>query len=888
MATKTKVTAVQFRHCTTAELATYIGLPREVVINTDNWNFYVHDGVTPGGHPAVGDDGPAGPASTVPGPKGDKPVHTWTGTALSFENSDGSPGVAIDLKGPEGPASTVPGPEGPVSTVPGPEGPASTVPGPNGDKPAHTWAGTALAFENPDGSPGVAIDLKGAAGADSVVPGPEGPVSIIPGPEGPVSTVPGPNGDKPAHVWAGTTLSFENPDGSAGSIVDLKGNTGADSTVPGPQGDSFTVDASGLFSTKSTYDAELTGYSFLATDTSNLYVKNSDTSGDWSSAISFGKGETGADSTVPGPKGDTGSGVAFGNNLTNYATPETIGDIYYHESGTIYQVTGVGSWIVIGSWEGTPGETGPAVTDASTLTTGTLPDARLPARLGVSAKRITDWNDAVQNGYYMDDDALNAPGAGWFLGHVVAHSSTWCTQTVHAFTADGGVDSKTYRRDQNSGAWSAWYRVRDNEAELNLLYAKLAHTHATANVTGLDTALSGKSPTGHTHTTANVSGLDTALSGKAATSHSHTIANVTNLQTSLNAKQATLVSGANVKSINGTSLLGSGNLVVGGEVEEAPTDGKQYVRQDSNWVPPELQIKEVNKSLIPTLSAADARVFNSAQASGSFPGWRAFDGTTGNAFISYSVPTYVGWDFENITQVTGYTIQCAEAHSVQASNNGSTWTTLGSYPGNSVGTYTEINLAEYSMYKVVSNTNMNIATFKLHGYVEDPLAWSVISDVPSAAALSFTETGLAASGYNEFLIEQTGKRIASQIVMQIKNSSDQFMYFMTRNTKKLWSTTAPSSLNGATNTYQLKFGTASANDGYSTLQVHIKVDNSRGSYWFPSYTGKLMDRSGVYDLEGQYVNGANTSAIALGEIKIINSTYTGLTYGRYRFYGRTV
>ena len=42
------------------------------------------------------------------------------------------------------------------------------------------------------------------------------------------------------------------------------------------------------------------------------------------------------------------------------------------------------------------------------------------------------------------------------------------------------------------------------------------------------------------------------------------IDDVTNLQTSLDAKQATLVSGTNIKTVNGTSLLGSGDLVVAG------------------------------------------------------------------------------------------------------------------------------------------------------------------------------------------------------------------------------------------------------------------------------------------------------------------------------------
>ena len=84
----------------------------------------------------------------------------------------------------------------------------------------------------------------------------------------------------------------------------------------GPKGDNFTVNATGLFSERSQYDAAGKGFSFLATDQGNLYIKNSDTSGDWSEPIPFQgpqgekgeKGDTGpAGPEGPqGPKGDTG------------------------------------------------------------------------------------------------------------------------------------------------------------------------------------------------------------------------------------------------------------------------------------------------------------------------------------------------------------------------------------------------------------------------------------------------------------------------------------------------------------------------------------------------------------------------------------------------------
>lgn len=51
---------------------------------------------------------------------------------------------------------------------------------------------------------------------------------------------------------------------------------------------------------------------------------------------------------------------------------------------------------------------------------------------------------------------------------------------------------------------------------------------------------------------------------RAAASHTHAIADVTSLQTALDGKQPTLVSGTNIKTINGESILGSGDLTVGG------------------------------------------------------------------------------------------------------------------------------------------------------------------------------------------------------------------------------------------------------------------------------------------------------------------------------------
>lgn len=47
-----------------------------------------------------------------------------------------------------------------------------------------------------------------------------------------------------------------------------------------------------------------------------------------------------------------------------------------------------------------------------------------------------------------------------------------------------------------------------------------------------------------------------------------TLSNQTDLQSALDAKQATLVSGTNIKTVNGTSLLGSGDVVISGGVSD--------------------------------------------------------------------------------------------------------------------------------------------------------------------------------------------------------------------------------------------------------------------------------------------------------------------------------
>jgi len=123
--------------------------------------------------------------------------------------------------------------------------------------------------------------------------------------------------------------------------------------------------------------------------------------------------------------------------------------------------------------------------DASKITGGTFADARLPARLGAVAATISDWDAATSNGWYMASNAINAPQAStWFIGHVENHGAVgWCTQTVHAFSGDLEADTKTWRREQNNGAWGAWYRLRVSEAEQSALYLQKVGDTLTGKLT---------------------------------------------------------------------------------------------------------------------------------------------------------------------------------------------------------------------------------------------------------------------------------------------------------------------------------------------------------------------------------------------------------------------
>lgn len=106
----------------------------------------------------------------------------------------------------------------------------------------------------------------------------------------------------------------------------------------------------------------------------------------------------------------------------------------------------------------------------------------------------------------------------------------------------------------------AWGDVTDKPTE----FTPSSHTHALSAITDAGTAASKNVPVeGDASVTQVVMGDDSRLvNARTPTTHTHPQSDITNLTTDLAAKQATLVSGGNIKTINGVPVLGSGDLTV--------------------------------------------------------------------------------------------------------------------------------------------------------------------------------------------------------------------------------------------------------------------------------------------------------------------------------------
>lgn len=113
--------------------------------------------------------------------------------------------------------------------------------------------------------------------------------------------------------------------------------------------------------------------------------------------------------------------------------------------------------------------------------------------------------------------------------------------------------------------------LRADQATINKQMLAVLNALAESQATGSSGGGDGTAAWGDiTGTLASQSDLQSALNGKqasgsyAAATHGHAMSDVSGLSSALSAKQNSLVSGTDIKTINGSSVLGSGDLTVSG------------------------------------------------------------------------------------------------------------------------------------------------------------------------------------------------------------------------------------------------------------------------------------------------------------------------------------
>lgn len=140
------------------------------------------------------------------------------------------------------------------------------------------------------------------------------------------------------------------------------------------------------------------------------------------------------------------------------ATKDTYGRVKLSDSEAVTDSTGLAlpATEKNASIEGTlANQIGTVKSDlaSTTATANSAYENRVPQ----FCKGITDWNDAITNGWYMANGASNAPANVWLMGQVTAHNARYVVQEVYAFaTASTMRSMNRWRRICFNGTWSEW------------------------------------------------------------------------------------------------------------------------------------------------------------------------------------------------------------------------------------------------------------------------------------------------------------------------------------------------------------------------------------------------------------------------------------------------
>lgn len=248
-----------------------------------------------------------------------------------------------------------------------------------------------------------------------------------------------------AGVW-GDPIPFQGPQGPIGP-QGLPGATGP-AGPQGPSGTNFQVNATGTFAERSAYNAQAAGFSYLSTNgdgtghavngAASIYIKASDTAGDWGPRIPFQgpQGATGPAGSA-GPAGPAGPAGTNGTNGVGVPAGGTTGQVLAKTSNANFAT----------AWVAPSGGGGGATTRTLKTETG----ATYTAVAGDETKYLRFTNAAgctvtINNGVFAAEHELwmratqgkitLAGSASAFKPSDVLAKSRAAMATIHAYFID--------------------------------------------------------------------------------------------------------------------------------------------------------------------------------------------------------------------------------------------------------------------------------------------------------------------------------------------------------------------------------------------------------------------------------------------------------------------
>lgn len=154
-------------------------------------------------------------------------------------------------------------------------------------------------------------------------------------------------------------------------------------------------------------------------------------------------------------------------------------------------------------------------------------------------------------------------------------------------TSGGGNVTSVFGRSGVVVAQAGDYSVAQISGLQTALDGKsnVGHGHAITDITNLQTTLNGKSNVGHGHSISEISGLQGSLDSKSNVGHTHTIAEVGGLQGTLDSKANTNGSNASgTWGINITGTAGNANALAGQSLTTSSTPSSVVQRDGGGYI----------------------------------------------------------------------------------------------------------------------------------------------------------------------------------------------------------------------------------------------------------------------------------------------------------------